>query len=200
MDALKKAGLHEDTYIIFFSDHGDMHGSHGRTLKCVPWEESLRIPFLVAKGNRPCRPDGSEIQHTLINHVDIAPTSLGLCGLEKPSGMGGVDYSCLFAPDSTHPPDAPDSAYLQIVDPGFKFGFAVDRERPWRGLVTSDGWKYAVFEGAPWLMYNLNEDPYELNNVALDGRFRAQRRKLQERLAAWISDTGDSFALPELPW
>jgi hypothetical protein len=56
-----------------------------------------------------------------------------------------------------------------------------------------------VLEGQPWLLYNLNEDPYETCNLALDGRFRAERQRLQDRLAAWITDTGDSFMLPELP-
>ncbi len=91
-----------------------------------------------------------------------------------------------------------DSAFLQLVDPGFKYGFASDRERPWRGVVTQDGWKYAVLEGQPWLLHDLNEDPYELANHALDGRYKVERRKLQERLAAWMNDTGDTFALPEI--
>jgi hypothetical protein len=114
--------------------------------------------------------------------------------------MGGHDYSSLFRSDRDPPAHKPDSAYLQIVDPGYRFGFAVDRERPWRGIVTDDGWKYAVLEHQPWLMYNLNEDPFELNNVALDGRFRGKRRELHEHLASWITDTRDSFPLPDLPW
>jgi hypothetical protein len=68
-----------------------------------------------------------------------------------------------------------DSAFLQLVDPGFQYGFAPDRERPWRGVVTNDGWKYAVFEGVPWLMYNLNEDPCETVNLV---QFNSERKRL----------------------
>jgi len=200
IEALEGARLYEDTYVVIFSDHGDMHGSQGRILKCVPWEESLRVPFVVAQAGRPCRPPGGDVLATPINHVDVAPTTLGLCGLAKPDWMRGFNYSGLFRPERRPPRDEtlPDSAYLQLVDPGFKYGFAVDRERPWRGVVTRDGWKYAALEGQPWLLYNLNEDPYEMANLALDGRYRAQRKKLQDRLAAWIHDTGDTFRLPEL--
>jgi hypothetical protein len=56
-----------------------------------------------------------------------------------------------------------------------------------------------VLEGQPWLMYDLNEDPYETVNLALDGRFKKRRRELQDRLAQWLSETGDTFALPDLP-
>ena len=197
MESLEAGGLLDNTYVVYFSDHGDMHGSHGRILKCVPWEESIRTPFFVSKGGQALAGNGRSPQQSLINHVDLAPTSLGLCGIAPPEWMRGGDFSPLFtgrASDFT----PPDSAFLQLVDPGYKYGFAPDRERPWRGLVTDDGWKYAVFEGQPWCMYHLEEDPFELVNLAHDGRFRAQRRKLQDRLAQWIADTGDEFTLPEI--
>ncbi len=195
--ALEKAGMLDDTYIVFFSDHGDMHGSHGRILKCVPWEESMRIPFIVSRGGRPCRGPGDAPRHTLINHVDIAPTSLGLCGITPPDWMHGRSFAGEFGV-GTAASAPPDSAFMQLVDPGYKYGFAVDRERPWRGVVTADGWKYAALEGQPWVMYHLEEDPCELDNLALDGRYRAKRKELQDRLAQWIDETGDSFTLPEL--
>ena len=196
LETLENTGLHENTYFMFFSDHGDMHGSHGRILKCVPWEESIRVPFVVSRGGRPCQ-HASETLHTTINHVDLAPTTLGLCGVAKPDWMDGHDSSNLvLRGDDT---GLPDSAYLQLVDPGFLYGFAPDRERPWRGVVTRDGWKYAVLEGQPWLLYNLNEDPYELDNRAMDRRFRKDRKRLQECLAQWMDETGDAFELPNLP-
>jgi arylsulfatase A-like enzyme len=71
-------------------------------------------------------------------------------------------------------------------------------DRPWRGIVTLDGWKYVALEGQPWLMFNLNEDPYELANLAHNSRYRTERKRLQDRLAAWIAETGDRFELPLL--
>ena len=80
---------------------------------------------------------------------------------------------------------------MQLVDPGWVYGLASDRERPWRGLVTNDGWKYVVLEGQPWLMYNLKDDPCELVDLALDGRFKKERQNLQDKLTDWITRTGD---------
>jgi len=192
--ALDETGLAENTLIVFFSDHGDMHGSHGQFLKTSPWEEALRVPFIVGGGV----PHYGAIRKgrclAPVNHVDIGPTTLGLCGLDKPSWMQGTDWSgaCL---NGHQAPAEPDSAFLQLVLPT-RHGHSIDR--PWRGVVTRDGWKYVVLEGQPWLLFNLNEDPYEQANLAHNTVFGAERRRLQDRLAAWIADTGDRFPLPAL--
>ena len=46
---LKDMGVDRETYVIFFSDHGDMLWSHAQTGKSSPWEESVRIPFIIGK-------------------------------------------------------------------------------------------------------------------------------------------------------
>lgn len=189
--ALAEAGLAWNTYIIFFSDHGDMHGSHGQFRKTTMWEESIRIPFLVAAG--PSQYATKISRSTVpVNHVDVAPTTLGLCGIDKPSWMAGTDLSGCIIRGKTAPEI--DSAFLQLVSPT-RHGHSADR--PWRGIVTSDGWKYACLEHQPWMLFNLNDDPYEFVNLAHNSRHKTQRRKLQDRLAGWINDTGDSFPLPK---
>ncbi|MCC5828964.1 MAG: sulfatase [Phycisphaeraceae bacterium] len=193
--ALDRAGLAENTLIIFFSDHGDMHGSHGKFGKSVPWEESIRIPFSVGGGIPIYGRNTGKVDHP-INHVDIAPTTLGLCGISKPDWMRGYDYSgFLNSKPEDRPDDAPESAFLQQTVRKFH-PHGVDR--PWRGVVTTDGWKYVCLEGQPMMLHNLNDDPYEQVNLAFHHVFHQQRSRLQECLADWISRTGDSFALPEL--
>ena len=191
--ALDEAGLAHNTHIIFFSDHGDMHGSHGQFRKTNPWEESMRVPCIIG-GNVPRYANKDGRVDAPVNHVDLGPTSLGLCGLDVPAWMEGFDYSGLRVPGrpAAH---LPDSAYLQLVVPT---GHADSIDRPWRGVVTTDGWKYVALEGQPWMLFNLNEDPYELANLAFNSRYAVERRRLQERVAAWIEQTADDFALPRL--
>jgi arylsulfatase A-like enzyme len=190
--SLRGLGLEESTFILFFSDHGDMHGSHGQLRKTSPWEEAIRIPFIMT-GPVSLYGHGSGFQNLLINHVDIAPTSLGLCGIAKPSHMAGTDYSPAWHRKPI--PNEPDSAFLQLC---VSTGHAYAIDRPWRGIVTRDGWKYIVLEGQPMMMHNLNEDPYEQVNLAFNTAHKGQRKRLQDRLGQWIADTGDQFQLPQI--
>ena len=190
---LTEAGLAHNTHIVFFSDHGDMHGSHGQFRKTNPYEESIRVPFIIG-GHVPRYENKAGYVPVPINHVDIGPTSLGLCGLETPDWMVGTDFSG-YRIHGRDVVDEPDSAFLQLVVPT---GHGYSTDRPWRGVTTRDGWKYVALEGQPWLMFNLNEDPYEQANMAHNTLFGVERRRLQDRLAAWLSDTGDQFNLPTL--
>lgn len=197
--ALKRLGVDRDTYLCFFSDHGDMLGSHAQWEKSSPWEESVRIPFVVARVGMGINMQAGSCDAPL-NHVDIAPTTLGLCGLPRLPQMVGHDYSGRLI----HPQDPryrgpadlqaePDSAYLQQIPRKFH-PHSVNCQ--WRGVVTRDGWKYVCQPGHDWLLHNLQDDPYELANLAYDSAFRAQRERLHDRLARWIAETGDRFALP----
>lgn len=192
VDTLRETEMLDDTHIMFFCDHGDQLGSHGRFGKCVPYEETIRVPFLIgggqpmgyegwSSGNRPC----------LVNHVDIAPTSLGLCGLDVPEWMEGFDYSHRRYGTKVRErvKAEPQSAYLQLIG---------DRESgyAWRCVVTRDGWKYACVEGGEWLLFDLNNDPYEQTNLAFHTSYRKKRAEMKALLQEWIDKTGDEFPLP----
>jgi arylsulfatase A-like enzyme len=182
----------ENTHILFFADHGETMGSHGMFRKVNPYDEAIRTPMLLSGGLPPYSWRKGRVP-VVSNHVDIAPTTLGLCGIPKPDWMRGADYSHLRIPKTAAGP-APDSAYLQNVIP---VGHPDTINTPYRGLVTSDGWKYVCFENLSWLMFNLNEDPYEEANLAQNNAFRAERKKLLTRLKQWVADTGDKFTIPE---
>lgn len=192
-DKLRRLDVDRETWIIFFSDHGDCLGSHAQWHKSSPWEESIRIPFIIGRagGDRRC---SVGINDAVLNHVDIAPTTLGLCGLEAPATMVGFDYSanCHLGgkPDRAAEPT---SAFLQQI-PAKRHAHSVNR--PWRAVVTRDRWKYACMPGHDWLLFNLNEDCYEQANYAFDEVYGRQLTEMQSLLRQWIDDTGDAFQCP----
>lgn len=193
IDTLSQLGLTTNTHLMIFADHGDMHGSQGQFRKTIPYEESVRIPMIVSGEVSFYDQRITGAAPTLFSEVDIAPTTLGLCGLSPPSWMEGHDYSghrLKFRPQ----PIEPDSMYMQLVVPTMHPD-SVDTA--YRGLVTSDGWKYVCLANQSWLMFNLNEDPYEMVNVALNSAYGPQRRKLIARLKQWVADTGDKFEIPD---
>lgn len=189
MRTLRETGQYDNTYVMFFSDHGDMHGSQGLRQKSVPYEESIRVPFVIG-GGAAARAAGSATD-SVLNSVDIAPTTLGLAGLRPREAMPGFDYSGYATGDV--PDDEPDSALCQQI---------VHKRHPdgmdctWRAIVTRDGWKYICTENAPIGMYNLNEDPYERKNLVFDHGTRDRRAALLARLAEWLDDVGDVYPLP----
>lgn len=193
VDGLRDTGLLHDTHVMVFCDHGDQMGSQGRFGKCVPYEETVRIPFLIG-GGQPMGNDGMRAGNApcLMNHVDIAPTTLGLCGIDVPDWMEGFDYSHrrtgINARERSE--QEPESAYLQLIG---------DRESSyaWRCVVTRDGWKYACVANGEWMLYDLNSDPYEQNNLAFNTSHRKKRADMKARLQEWILKTGDHFAVPQ---
>jgi len=201
-EALKDMGVDRETYILFFSDHGDCLGAHGQWHKSSPWEESIRIPFIVsALGGKANMNIGSAPY--VLNHVDIAPTTLGLCGVDVPEGMQGYDYSrfCMnknrpeFSRAKGEHPAPPDSAYLQQI-PHKLQSHTVNR--PWRGVVTQDGWKYVCTPENDWLLFDNNEDPYEIANLCYNVNHQEQKERLHGLLEGWIHRTGDEFPLPDI--
>ncbi len=189
IETLEQNGLLDNTYVFFFADHGDMHGSHGLSGKICPYEESIRTPFIISGGYSAYQPWLSGRLPVVSNHVDIAPTSLGLCGIRKPAWMEGTDLSHHRLHERAAGPE-PDSAYLQCVVPFLG-------HPPYRGIVTRDGWKYVCFENQSWLQFNLNEDPYEEMNLAHSYLYSVERRKLIGRLKQWVNDTDDRFPIPD---
>ena len=199
-NALKEMGVDRETYIVFFADHGDMLGSHAQWEKSSPWEESVRIPFIVARTGGPSAMRTGRCD-AVLNHVDIAPTTLGLCGLEKPADMVGYDYSanCLRDGDPAFraepdPATEPESAYLQQIPRKFH-SHSVNKQ--WRGVVLRDGWKYVCTPGNDWLLHDTRSDPYEMANLVHDVCFEETRQRCLAELRRWIAETGDAFTLPD---
>ena len=181
---LETLGIAEDTIVLVSSDHGDMLGSQGKRLKRKPWEESIGVPGIV---RYPRRGQSGVETAAIFTHVDFAPTLLSLCGVEAPADMQGADLSPVILGAAQ---EGPDSAFFQIFGP-FDGG-AVDAG--WRGVRTQR-YMYARYEDAPWVLYDLENDPYELENLAQDPAAESIRADLDAKLAAWMERTGDSWAL-----
>jgi arylsulfatase A-like enzyme len=176
------AAADDNTIVLLSSDHGDMLGSEGRRLKRKPWEESIHIPGIF---RCPSRIKVGTRSDAMFTHVDFAPTFLGLCGMKAPAQMQGADLSHVVLGSSS---EAPDSAFFQIFGPFQGDG----TEDAWRGVRTHR-YMYARFESKPWVLYDLEKDPYEMHNLVGDPASEAVLKEMEGRLAAWMRRTGDSW-------
>ncbi len=104
LEAVDKAGLADDTIVVFTSDHGEMFGAHGRRKKNIFYEEAARVPFLM---RWPGRIPAGRVSDACLNTPDIMPTLLGLAGLARiPESVEGMDLSHLALGKAGPEPEA----------------------------------------------------------------------------------------------
>jgi arylsulfatase A-like enzyme len=180
--ALDRSGRAEDTVVMFFSDHGDMLGSHGMRLKRKPQEESIRVPGIVRYPRYMKR--GRAIEG-MVSHVDLPATTLSLCGVPVPGNWQGRDFAPVIRGQQEK---TQESTFFQIFGP-----YAGDgTPEGWRGVRT-DRYMYARFESKPWVLFDLVSDPYEMNNLVADPAARKILAQMEARLQASMRGTGDRW-------
>jgi arylsulfatase A-like enzyme len=184
LDELDALGLRDDTIVVFTSDHGDMIHCHGETKKQKPWEESVRVPFLV---RGPGIGAGVEVQPVL-DSVDIMPTLLGLCGVRIPGTVQGTDASPLLRGQ-----DMPelDGALLACHFP-FHQWHASKGGREYRGVRTVR-YTYCRDLTGPWLLYDNEADPYQLTNLVDQPQVASVQAELDALLDRKLARVGDEF-------
>ncbi len=185
LSVVEASGQIEDTVVVFTSDHGDMMESQGLGMKMIPWEESIRVPFLL----RYPRVFGTTGRRTgaPLNSPDIMPTLLGICGLPVPDGVQGADFATPLRRGNVQ--SRPESAFLINVVPGQvrQYGFA-----EYRGVRTRSH-TYVRSINGPWLLYDNVNDPYQKQNLCGRADVAALQGQLERELSSWLDRLDDDF-------
>ena len=150
LDTLEATGQLNDTYIIFASDHGEMNMEHRQTLKNALYEASARVPLIVAG---PGLQQGV-ISNDLVSLIDLFPTLMDMAGLDHPQGLDGVSLIPLCRGDASGRPGYVFSEYHSNFA---NTGIAMWRQGPW---------KYIRYAGHPPQLFNLQDDPEEISDLA----------------------------------
>lgn len=160
LEALEKAGLADNTVIIFTGDNGYYKGNRGFAGKWSHFEESLRVPLVIYDPREPLFKRVRVARETVLN-VDLAPTILTFAGIEPPASYQGQSLRPLVQRNT--PADWRTDFFCEhLMD-----------YKPipkWEG-VRSGRYKYArYFEHLPEgeFLHDLQEDPRELKNLATD--------------------------------
>jgi len=210
VDHLEEEGLLDNTVIILMSDHGISHARGKQFL----YEEGVHIPFIVRGPGIPAGERSAE----LIEHIDMAATTLALGGVDVPGHMHGQD---LFG--------AGYESRGYVFFARDRCDETVDRIRGMRG----DRYKYirnfypdrpylqpnAYADNKPTLqalrewheadklnehqalimaetrpreeLYDLHQDPHELNNLAGDPAHKPTLLQMRQTLEYWMEATND---------
>ena len=186
LQTLEDEGLAENTIFVFTSDHGDMLGSQGEVKKQRPWEESIRVPFLLRWPQR-FGWQGREVD-ALLDTPDILPTLLSLTDIPIPDTVEGRDFSATIEGGE----DPSGGAALIYCPHPFGQFLRPDGGREYRGLRTRNH-TYARDLNGPWLLYDNEADPYQLDNLVNRASVSSIQAALEAQLQRKLSDRGDEF-------
>ena len=190
MDKLDEMGVAEDTILVYSSDHGSMFGSHGLGSKRQPYEESIRVPFLI---RWPGKVPAGHKNAVLFGTIDVMPSLCALAGLPVPQSCEGQDFS--GAMRGGKGPD-PESQFIMHISKLNASGGNTHPAPIFRGVRTATH-TYAIKPSGEGFLFDNRKDPYQLDNLFDDANHAESRRELEAVTRAWLKKTEDPFAWPE---
>lgn len=206
MDDLKKRGLHENTVVFFVSDHGVHIGEKLLGGKWTPYEESLRIPYIVSDPTAPASRRGiTDSRMVLI--TDIAPTMLDMAGVPVPADMDGKSLVPIIT--------GSDAMWRDH----FFFEHLTSPSRTARPIPRSVGVRGTETKLFRWIdtnpeievMHAMTTDPLEEVNLVQNPVHAAERKRLAALLDEWLANNPDNYSYasygrrsqsgaPEIDW
>ena len=187
LDYLDESGLAENTVVIYSSDQGFYLGDHGWFDKRFMYEESYRMPMMV-RWPGVVEP-GSE-NSDLTSNIDFAETFLDIAGVDIPDDMQGASLVPLLNGET--PEDWRDSHYYHYYE-FFNERRSAHMVRRHFGVRT-DRYKLIHFYNIDeWELYDLENDPHEMNSVYNEPQYE----DVVEELAAELARLQDELNVPD---
>lgn len=182
VNKLDELGLRDNTMIIFTSDHGEMLGAHGMREKNVFYEESAHVPLMISF---PGRIEENTQVSGYVSGLDLFQTVMDYLQVDSVQSDGTSLRGLIEGTDRDH-------------------GQYVVTEWDYRGdvesnyMIVKDGWKmmipYSTRSTVPNALYNLNEDPYEMDNLLAgelrDKKYVMKAEELRTNLLEWLTKNG----------
>lgn len=182
---LKEKGLDQNTVIILMGDNGYFLGERQFAGKWLLYDNSIRVPLIIYDP----RGEHQDIEE-LAQNVDVPSTILDLAGMEIPSSWQGTSLLPIVQ-QKTAKLDR-DTVLIEHL-------WEFEHIPPSEGIRTKD-WKYFRYVNDQSFeeLYNLKQDPQEINNLAKDPSYRAVLEELRKKCDELILRKSDSYSRPPL--
>ncbi|NNE90371.1 MAG: sulfatase [Verrucomicrobiales bacterium] len=204
---LEEMGERENTVVIYLADHG---GDFPRG-KTTCYEGGVKVPMIV---NFPKSFQKGHVEEAMVSSMDILPSILQEVGIEIPKELVGTPLQDLKDPDT------PRRKYIHTFNTGsasvllyLTFGIRDERYkliynpvRMTNGVAISRYnntkipmavWDPAYVDPPEFELYDLEADPYELNNIANDPALKSKREELFQAMRDFQKEIKDPFLDPE---
>ncbi len=172
--------LEKNTMIVYMGDNGFSFGEHGLIDKRHAYEESMRVPMLVWS---PSMVKPQSVVEQVVMNVDMAPTFFELAGLSAAPGMQGHSFVNLLRGNGKNWPR--NKVFYEY------YWEAAFPQTPTTFAIRSDRFKYIYYNGV-WdinELFDLQNDPYEMNNLIRDTAYRKIGLQLKADLFNWLQQT-----------
>jgi len=154
VNALERSGLRDNTLVVFTSDHGEMMGERGMWFKQHFFEWAAHVPLIASL---PASYKSARVKQN-VSLIDLMPTFLDIAsGDSFDNYIDEIDGQSLL-PAMQGQSDSLDDVVISE--------FAADGSTGPSRMVKKGAWKYMYLEGVDTLLYNLSDDPNELNNLS----------------------------------
>lgn len=191
LDYLKKAGLDQNTLVIYMGDNGFAWGEHGLIDKRQFYEESVRVPMLA---RCPGLFEGGKVVENMVQNTDIAPTIMDYLGLQKAEQMVGYSFIPLLKGEKTE--------WRERIFYEYYWEHEFPQTPTMHGVRT-DRYKYIRYHGI-WdtnEFYDLQEDPAETRNLIASEEHQEIIKQLNSDLYDWLEETdGMNIPLKRTVW
>ncbi len=151
-DAMLEAGLSDDTYFVFSSDHGEMVMEHQDWYKMSMYEASVRVPLVMTGPG--IQPDLRVAN--LVSLIDLCPTFMAMAGIPARNGLDGESLLPLATGQTA---DSRDWAYACFT------GCTLNTSAC---MLRKDRWKYVAYPGLSSQLFDIDSDPQELADLSGD--------------------------------
>ncbi len=180
VQVLKDEKMTDNTVVVYMSDQGFYLGEHGMSDKRWAYEESMRTPLII---KHPQGVKGVSVESFAMN-LDLAPTLLSLAKIKVPSDMQGRSLAPFLGGKT--PNGWRDHVYYRYYD---SKGYNI----PQHQAVRTDTHKLIYFpKDDRYELFDLQNDPHEMKNLAANPECRETLKKIQKKLAAAKKEVGDN--------
>jgi arylsulfatase A-like enzyme len=198
--ALEESGQLADTLVVFSSDQGYALGEHGLSSKLAPYDAAIASPLILSRPGS--LPEGV-VRREPVNAPDLTVTLCGMAGVDIPWQMHGRDFGRLLAATPMTAPRPP----MLLTSTAQSFGgdtrtiptgdaIYAHAGVPWWVLLRDGRHKYirTLVPGEAEEVYDLDADPEELVNLAIDDRHAPLLSRLRQAAVEELARTGAGFA------
>lgn len=185
---LRETGQYDETMIVFTSDHGEQLWDHWMIGKGPHFDQSFQIPLIIRVPGSEFDTGRGNIVNRFTENIDIMPTILNILDAEIPiqcDGFSLLEFLKGQTPDKWRNEVHWEIDFRDVVNGLPEKALGIHLNECNLNVIRDENYKYVHFAALPPLFYDLQKDPFELNNLADDPSYSDIILKYAQRMLSW---------------